>query len=576
MQQQSCPKEQPLMSIVFNSKQSIHQRLRRRYIPTAIAIVAASLGGLPSARAASVIAGPTSRQFTIASLPDGNYRFCSDSPSERLRQRPPENISRVSGVCFRFRKQADRIIGDYYYPYEGSSICLNGRVNGNTVSGQAVERFPKGDNSPPDIPSDRALADWRQEGFLKVGQGVYVDDLNRPDAARYRSALLNLNSFYQYNAGVVSPPTNCPTRPGSFIGVRPNPDALFELGTSEYYQKPVYLDRSSIQPVSGDIYRYTTVIGMPERLSETDYRLACNSPETVQVVRSRYYDRDGDLQELEIVNQSVPADRDNPTSERRFKANQYVCQEYAQTTAPAMPTAPTDIDYQRYRNDRFDYSVLYPQDILMPEGEPTNEDGQVFRSEDGNIVLRVYGTHNAGEETLAQRYEQAQTGRSVTYRTIETDDFFVVSGNDDGDVFYQKTLLENGVFKTLELRYPQAQRREFDAIARTIADSFATTETDTGIAQLPAEVQIAVVESAARDTEDTAAFFGVVSAEAQTWPDSCLGLARAEEVCAQARVPGWRVQIEAETTGGIRTLTYRTNQTGSQVRFEPPNLDNPS
>ena len=551
------------MSIVLSFNQHIRQRLKRRYLLTALSIVVASVGSLPDALAASIIAGPTNRQFTVASLPDGNYRFCSD--------RPPEGINRVSGVCFRFRKQANTVIGDYYYPYEGSSLCLNGRVNGNTVSGQAVERFPRGDNSPPEIPSDRSLTDWRQEGFLKVGQGVYVDDLNRPDAARYRSALLNLDAFYQYNAGVVSPPADCPTRPSSFIGMMPNPDTLVELGTSEYYQKPVYLARNSVQPVSGDIYRYTTVIGMPERLSETDYQLACNSPETVQVLRSRYYDRDGDLQELEIVNQSVPADRDNPTSERRYDASQYICQEYAQNTDPAIPTEPTEIDYQRYRNDRFNYSVLYPKDVLIPSGEPTNEDGQIFRSENGDIVLRVYGTNNVGVETLTQRYEQAQTGRSVTYRTIKDDDFFVISGNDDSDVFYQKTLLEDGVFKTLELRYPQAQRREFDAIARTIADSFATTETGTGITQLPAEVQTAVLESAAKDTEVASALFEVISAEEQTWPDGCLGLAKEGEVCTQARIPGWRVQIEAEITGGMRTLTYRTNKTGSQVRFEPPN-----
>jgi hypothetical protein len=80
-------------------------------------------GVSPIADAAQVIRGPTdtARQFTVESLPDGNYRLCSDSA--------PADIQRVSGVCFRFRKQGEDIVGEYYYPYEGSQVCLNGEVN---------------------------------------------------------------------------------------------------------------------------------------------------------------------------------------------------------------------------------------------------------------------------------------------------------------------------------------------------------------------------------------------------------------------------------------------------------------
>ena len=87
----------------------IHQYLT----PIALTSVAI-LGRVPIAQAANVIAGPTDAQFKIANLPDGNYRVCSD--------RPPSDVERVSGVCFRFQKAGEAITGDYYYPYEGSSI----------------------------------------------------------------------------------------------------------------------------------------------------------------------------------------------------------------------------------------------------------------------------------------------------------------------------------------------------------------------------------------------------------------------------------------------------------------------
>ncbi|NEP18514.1 MAG: hypothetical protein F6J97_16700 [Leptolyngbya sp. SIO4C1] len=283
-----------------------------------IALTASLSAGV--AQAAEVIGGPTGAQFSLANLPDGNYRFCSS--------RPPSDINRVSGICFRFRKQGSAVTGDYYYPYEGSSLCLNGRVNGNTVTGQAVERMPENAGAPDRLGSEQ-LYDWRPEGFLQVRRGIYVDDRNRRDAIRYRSALLNLNSFYQYNAGTVLPPADCPTRPNSAIGTDPDADNLREVGTSMYYEKPVYLDTSSIEPLGDSRYAYTTVIGVPSRLSETEYRLDCDDLETVQVLRSRYYDGDGDLQEIEEVNQAVPANPDNPSSTQRYNASRYICSEYA-------------------------------------------------------------------------------------------------------------------------------------------------------------------------------------------------------------------------------------------------------
>ncbi len=532
------------------------------------------LGATFSAQAATVIGGPTSGQFKVSDLPNGNYRFCSDRPTSEASEEPGQ----PTGACFRFNKQSDRVIGTYYYPNTGESICFRGRVNSNTLSGQAIERL-QGDIATSVEFSRGALTNWQEKGFLKVGQGIYVDDLNRRDAIRYRSALLNLNNFYQYNAGAISPPSNCPTRPSSTLSVSPTPDSLEELGTSLFYNKPVSLVTSSIQPVEGDadVYAYTTIIGFPARLSESEYQVNCRNAETVLLLRSRYYDSDGDLQELELVDRLVAANQENAATTQRYNANRYVCREQAQlsgdTDTNAADTdviaAPEEVSYKRYRNEKFDYSVLYPDAILMPQGESPDQGGQVFESEDGEIVLRVYGVAQAEGETLVERYEQARADRSVTYQTREDNDFFVVSGNDDGSVFYQKTLLENGVFKVLELQYSQALRREFDAAARAIADSFAPIESGAGLAQLPADVQTAVLEAASANTEAASAIFQIVDVEQEVWPGGCLGLPQPDEACTRELVQGWRVRLEAEVAGGIRQFTYRTDDTGSRVRFEP-------
>ncbi|HAC62318.1 MAG TPA: hypothetical protein DCF68_01975 [Cyanothece sp. UBA12306] len=51
---------------------------------------------------------------------------------------------------------------------------------------------------------------------------------------------------------------------------------------------------------------------------------------------------------------------------------------------------------------------------------------------------------------------------------------------------------------------------------------------------------------------------------AKTWPDGCLGLAKADEFCTQALVEGWRIVI----TDGQKTWIYRTNAQGSAIRLE--------
>jgi len=279
----------------------------------------------PLALGADVIAGPTGSQFTITSLPDGNYRFCSD--------RPPSDIQRVSGVCFRFQKAGDAITGDYYYPYEGSSICLTGQVNGNTVSGQGLERFSI-NSAPPDDFDQESLHNWRQDGFLQIGRGVAVSD--RPEdqkAVRYRSALLNLNNFYQYNAGTVLPTSECNLPTPRAASPTPARDILRQIGSSRFYgNEPIYLDETSITAVGDNEYRYQTLIGVPDRLSESEYRLDCDNLDTVQILRSRYYDSDGDLQEVEIVNRDVSAelreDLDASPSNQRYNASRYICNSY--------------------------------------------------------------------------------------------------------------------------------------------------------------------------------------------------------------------------------------------------------
>ena len=57
----------------------------------------------------------------------------------------------------------------------------------------------------------------------------------------------------------------------------------------------------------------------------------------------------------------------------------------------------------------------------------------------------------------------------------------------------------------------------------------------------------------------------VVTVTEADWPDSCLGLAGADEFCAQVIVPGWRVMVSDDQQSWV----YRTDLEMELVKLEP-------
>ena len=139
---------------------------------------------------------------------------------------------------------------------------------------------------------------------------------------------------------------------------------------------------------------------------------------------------------------------------------------------------PDDLTYQRYYNDRFDFAVAYPVSVLAPDEPPTNMDGRTFRSPENDIVMRVYGRNQVLDDSLDTLYQDAIAGegeftpnREITYQD-RGEDWFVISGYEGEDIFYRKTVVEDEVFKTLELTYDAALKSEMDPIVTRIAESF--------------------------------------------------------------------------------------------------------
>lgn len=66
-------------------------------------------------------------------------------------------------------------------------------------------------------------------------------------------------------------------------------------------------------------------------------------------------------------------------------------------------------------------------------------------------------------------------------------------------------------------------------------------------------------------TRIPAATLKVVEATAKTWSDGCLGLAKADEICTEALVSGWRVVF----SDGKQRWIYRSDKQARLFRLEP-------
>ena len=131
-------------------------------------------------------------------------------------------------------------------------------------------------------------------------------------------------------------------------------------------------------------------------------------------------------------------------------------------------------NYKTYTNTRFKYSIDYPDDLLIPQGEAENGDGQIFKEKGGSSVeMRVYGGYNVLNETLRSRYADLvrRWKNGLTYKVLRRD-WFVVSAMVNGKIHYQKTILRGDVFKTFEIEYDAVRGSTYNDVTDHISKSF--------------------------------------------------------------------------------------------------------
>ena len=138
---------------------------------------------------------------------------------------------------------------------------------------------------------------------------------------------------------------------------------------------------------------------------------------------------------------------------------------YRETTA----TNNSDITFNSYQNSRFNYTITYPS-FLTQSQESENGDGCKFYMDD-NTYLVVSGAYNALDESIVSRYYKCKS-KPVTY-SMQKDNWFVISDyTSNGNIFYTKTVLQNGVFFTATFYYPAKDKDKYNPVIKKIFTSF--------------------------------------------------------------------------------------------------------
>lgn len=133
------------------------------------------------------------------------------------------------------------------------------------------------------------------------------------------------------------------------------------------------------------------------------------------------------------------------------------------------------ISYNTYTNDRFGFTVRYPN-FFTPGNAPTNNDGREFSN--GECSILAYGSNiNIIEEneTIQTYYDRAllDISGSISYQKV-SDNWYVISYLSDGNITYQKGIITDESINTLIITYPASEKEKYDSIVSEVAKTFQT------------------------------------------------------------------------------------------------------
>jgi hypothetical protein len=158
-----------------------------------------------------------------------------------------------------------------------------------------------------------------------------------------------------------------------------------------------------------------------------------------------------------------------------------------------------DAQYKTYENDRFGYSVDYP-DIFDGKQEPDNGDGVEFTTESGEYGLTVWGGYNVlGQDGKALLEECKERVAHIADGSDKSGEgFYSIEYSDDGGesgvehIFHEYGTVNGAAQAGFILKYPQDEEKRFAEIKKVMESSLKLPETESGAANSATAPDISV------------------------------------------------------------------------------------
>jgi hypothetical protein len=138
------------------------------------------------------------------------------------------------------------------------------------------------------------------------------------------------------------------------------------------------------------------------------------------------------------------------------------------------------IDWRTLEVRDFGTSIQYPASIFNPAGQPERGLGERFERVDGRAVLSIYARPNeAGENPKTYLRNNLRMDRSALNYVRIARSFFAISSERDGVILYSRCNFSGGprgAIHCFDLKYPQEEKRSWDAVVTRISLSLRPLE----------------------------------------------------------------------------------------------------
>jgi hypothetical protein len=130
-------------------------------------------------------------------------------------------------------------------------------------------------------------------------------------------------------------------------------------------------------------------------------------------------------------------------------------------------SSQAQIQWATYTNVRYAFAVDYPRDVFTESG---NSDGATFKTDAPGVELRAWGSYNIENKSPRAYVTEYYAGKTLSYSSVKRDSY-VVSGTNDGAIFYDRCNFTGDRVLCVSLVYPAAQKAKWDKIVASVSRS---------------------------------------------------------------------------------------------------------